>query len=587
MGKFKTPFRVNDGIIVDAEGRKVKLWGVNYYAPFNHNFYNIEELGKDHSVAIDEDIRHFKLMGVDLVRMHLYEREITDRNGNIVENKNMAVLDYLIDQCEKNDIYLMICPTVWWNTVNNQIMQERFYAYWWIDAQEAFGFTNFYSCDAMLWDPEAIACQKRYFEGLLSRPSTVSGRRLGDHANIVVFELFNEPRYPLRSRVEREPVLNQESMMEATLSRGSQRQKFIQRWREFQTQHPDVTDEDQCFSLFRADVVRNYCNQLWPVVDQYFKQGVVKAQFSHYDGIVPEDLREVFEDSAIEAVTICTYLNASASFDSDNVDAANHLQLAQEWESRFAGKRTKSKLATISYEFDATGTQNGYPLAAIAALYAKYDIQIAAYFTYTPAAVAAWNPGWLVHFMNLAHTPSRCAGFAAAGDIFRNHEPGDAIEMSENSWRGSDYVIEREHDLVVYQAGTTFRYSNSNDWEIDATRLTEVSGRGASRFAESDANGCYFLHRLSGNTWRLSLFPAQRYLCEPGRGKAYRPMANRYVNCLKEPPVSQLQERAIEFQLKTNRIKHCQNLATGIECSVDKAGNICVPAGEYLLEVDA
>ncbi len=124
MSDYKTPFQVKESVIYDADGRKVKLWGVNYYTPFNSNFYNIEELGKDHFAAIDEDIRHFKLMNIDFIRMHLYDREITDREGNIVENKNMQVFDHLLTQCEKNGIYLMLTPTVWWNTVSNQIFQD-------------------------------------------------------------------------------------------------------------------------------------------------------------------------------------------------------------------------------------------------------------------------------------------------------------------------------------------------------------------------------------------------------------------------------------------------------------------------------
>jgi hypothetical protein len=47
---------VQAGVIYDAVGIKVKLWGVNYYAPFNHNYFNIEELGKDHRQAIDQDL---------------------------------------------------------------------------------------------------------------------------------------------------------------------------------------------------------------------------------------------------------------------------------------------------------------------------------------------------------------------------------------------------------------------------------------------------------------------------------------------------------------------------------------------------
>ena len=60
---YQTPFQVSNGTIFDAEGKKVHLFGVNYYAPFNHNFYNILELGKDHFKAVDEDFRHFAELG--------------------------------------------------------------------------------------------------------------------------------------------------------------------------------------------------------------------------------------------------------------------------------------------------------------------------------------------------------------------------------------------------------------------------------------------------------------------------------------------------------------------------------------------
>jgi len=582
--KYHVPFKVVDGVIYDAAGEKVKLWGVNYYVPFNHNFFNIEELGKDHFAAIDEDIRHFKLMGVELIRMHLYEREITDRDGNVVENRNMEVFDYLVDQCEKHGIYLMLSPMVWWNTVNNQIMQERYYAYWCIDSQEAFGFTNFYSCDSMLWDPAAIECQKTYLHGLFSRRSRCSGRRLADYRNIVVFELFNEPRYPEKWMLKEDIALSQETMMVATLSRGKRRLKLVALWEEFRAAHPEEPDEDKCFSLFRASVMKNYFDTLLPVVDQYFGRNVLRAQFAGYGGVPPEDLKETFEAVGFDAYTLGTYLNVN-SFDAENTDSANHLGYAVKWFEKLDAVDF-GKLAKISYEFDATATVNGYPLAAIAAMYAKHDVQIASYFTYTPAAVAAWNPGWLVHFMSLPHTPSRAAGFAAAGEIFRHHNPGDDLVVEEEAWHGSDYAIERADDFVYFKSETTFRYSNNNEVELgDASKLTLVSGRGQSRFASCDGNGFYHVERLDGEEWKLTLFPCQSFVADPGRGKAYRGMANRYVNCLKEPPVSILKEDKVKFQLKSFPVAAARDAVTGASVALDPDGSLRVKPGEYILEV--
>lgn len=581
--KFTPPFQVQDGVIYDREGRKVKLWGVNYYAPFNHNYYNIAELGKDHFSAIDEDIRHFKLLGVELVRMHLYDREITDRTGNVVENHNMKVFDYLVDQCEKNGIFLMLSPTVWWNTVKNQIMQEAQYAFWFTDARDDFGFSNFYSCDSMLWDPEAIRCQQVYLEGLLSRRNAFSGRRLDEYPNLVVFELFNEPRYPEKWQLEKDCEITPANMGAATLSRGAQRLKLVAIWEEFRAAHPEEPDGDRCFSLFRAAVVRNYFDSLFPILDKYFGNRVIRAQFPHYTGVPPVDLQTTFEAAGIDAYSIGTYLNVNA-FDAENTDSANHLALALEWFRRF-GKVDFGKIAKVSYEFDATATLNGYPLAAIAAMYARHDVQIAAYFTYTPAAVAAWNPGWLVHFLSIGHTPSRAAGFAAAGEIFRNHNPGDAIEMEENAWRGSDYAIERKNDFVFFRSDTVFRYSNSNDLPLgDAGKLELVSGRGDSRWACCGGNGFFHMEKLDGCTWRLVLFPNQQYVSAPGRGKAYRCMANRYVNCLKEPPVSILKEEAIPFRLKAFPATAAKRARTG-ESVAPENGVFRLAPGEYILSV--
>ena len=50
--RFTAPFAVRDGIIRDAAGREVRLWGVNYYAPFAHNFLNIAEVGADYRQAL-------------------------------------------------------------------------------------------------------------------------------------------------------------------------------------------------------------------------------------------------------------------------------------------------------------------------------------------------------------------------------------------------------------------------------------------------------------------------------------------------------------------------------------------------------
>jgi len=584
-GSFAVPFHVRDGVIYDANDRKVKLWGVNYYAPFNHNFYNIEELGKDHFAAIDEDIRHFRLLGVDFIRMHLYDREITDRHGNIVENKNLAVFDYLVAQCAKNGIYLMITPTVWWNTVKTQIMMERFYAFWNIGAQDAFGFSNYYANDAMLWDPGAIACQQNYLEQLFTRASTVTGKRLPEYANVVVIELFNEPRYPNKYLLEPDPDLSNNAMWTATRPRGEQRQVFVRLWQDFTAEHPEEQNADRRFTVFAAQLMQRYFAALLPIVRKHFGQRVLTAQHIGSETTFQETTKAFIEAADIDVGTLCTYLNVHG-FDAVNTDDCNHLTDAARWLEKFAGNDFGS-LGKIAYEFNATATTNGYPLAAIAAMYAKLDVQLAAFFTYTPAAVAAWNPGWLVHYLSAAHTPSRAAGFAAAGDIFRQHDPNDDIAMTDDAWHGSNYAIERKNDFVFSKDDHVFRYSSDNDIDLgEVAALRVVSGRGSSRFAACNGNGFYHLERQDAATWQLSLFPRQQYVTSPERSRQYRSMANRYINCLQEPPVSILREEQVTFTMKAFKIAGATSLANGNSIAPDQNGALLLKPGEYLLRLE-
>ena len=471
---FVPPFHVSGGEIRDARGRYVTLWGVNYYAPFNHNFYNIAELGKEHLRAVDEDLDHLQLLGVDFLRLHMYEREITDPAGNLVENANLRVFDYLMDQCEKRNIFLMIAPISYWNSVQNQLEQERLYAYWNIGAQEAFGFTNFYSIDALLWHPEALACQERYFRSLFAHRNAFSGKLLREYRNLVVWELVNEMQFPDRRLLSPEPRITAENMIQAIWSRGPLRREFQERFRAFRAELPEAVTEEEAFGRFLRQMTEHYFRRFWGMSNDYFQGSVLNSQFYSYNGAPPEALRELLDSSPwFETQSVGNYLNAHG-FDSVNTDDANHLALADRHFERLAARTTKRPC--IAYEFDASCTLNGYPLAALAAMYAANGIQLAAYFTYTPSAVAAWNPGWLVHYLNIAHTPARAAAFRAAGEIFRHCRNGNLCRTPEE-WSSENFLIRREGDRVLYRDRAS--YCHSGDCSappVDPAALRLVCG---------------------------------------------------------------------------------------------------------------
>ena len=579
---YRTPFHVDSGMIYDAVGKVVRLFGVNYYAPFNHNYYNIAELGKDHCKAADEDFRHFKELGIRFIRMHLYDREITDAEGNLVENGNLEVLDYVLKKAEENDIYLMLTPIVWWNTVSTQIVLDQDYAFWYCGSHADFGFSNFYSKDSLIWNSDAIECQKRYFRALFNHCNHWTGKRLCEHHHIVAIEPFNEPDYVAPWQIDTDTT--PEGMYYNVFSQGKLRKQLKELFHVFEAEHKEITDRSKLFEAFNFQNLSHYLSEMMAIVDEYFGDRVLKTSFVSFQGNVSREMDELLKKHHISAISFGTYLNV-CGFDSVNTDSVNHLPMARDWLERVR-KSCYSDLAKIVYEFDATGTQNGYPLAAIATAYRDFGVQMAAYFTYTPAAVAAWNPGWLVHYLNLEHTPSKAAGFAVAAAIFHRNTPPN-VQMETERWHGDGYVIERKNDCVVYADHEFFCYSNDTDIAPpDLNSLNKIFGRGKSSVASCSGNGCYVLEKKSDDLWILHLHPAQRFLTDPQRGRQFKNMANRWISCLKEQPVSQLREDMLDFSFFLSPLQKVTSLSMQEDFPLKDNHSACLPPRDYLLTLD-
>src|SRR5690554_2983102 len=93
----------NDGdVIVDDQGvmrwgdtgLEVKGFGVNYSAPFAHAYRSAQRMGVDIKEEIDNDVYHLSRLGLDLYRIHVWDTEISDSLGNLLENEHLDTFDY-------------------------------------------------------------------------------------------------------------------------------------------------------------------------------------------------------------------------------------------------------------------------------------------------------------------------------------------------------------------------------------------------------------------------------------------------------------------------------------------------------------
>ncbi len=585
---FKPPFAVKDAVIVDRDGKKVKLWGVNYLAPFNHNFLNIRQAGVDLRTAIDTDLAHLKLMGVDFIRVHLYDREITDNRGSLIDNDHLKAFDYLVERTCQNGIFLMLTPTAWWNTVENEKNLSESYAYWDLTQQPAFGFSNYFSKDALLWHPEAIACQQRYLRGLFSHPNFYTQKRLCDYPHIVVIELTNEPKYVTEAAIDGE-----RPMGSAVWAQGEQPRYLKKRYETFAEQWKAVNQKPsvarkEILPYFRAEMLRSFFAALWPIVDEAFPGGVVKSHIEYE--VQNPVIAQALTGSGVQAVNVVAYWNATGLFDGGNTDWNNFLDDASVWLTRHQEQRFDG-LAKIVYEFGASSSLDGYVAGAFAADFRRADIQMAAFFTYTPAAVAAYNPGWLIHYLNIEHTPNKAASFAAAGEIFRSDFADGALKRTSEVWTGPAFEIRRKSSNVAFfdpSEGRVFRYASSTDYKVpDLARLDTISGRGNSCAVSCDGTGSYYLRKEAPDRWHLWLFADQKYVNDPAGAKTFRHMANRYMNIDNLPVVSRLIERPVSFTLKLGKVIGCEHLSGSRDMSLKPDGGLLLQAGEYRLTLES
>ncbi|MEP6262103.1 MAG: cellulase family glycosylhydrolase [Gillisia sp.] len=182
---------VKEDVYVDAEGvmrwghnkEEVKGFGVNYSAPFAHGFRSAEKLGVDLKEAINNDVYHFSRLDFDLYRIHVWDTEISDTEGNLLENEHLDLFDYLLKQLKDRNINFVITPIAYWGNG------------WPEPDEETPGFSNKYGKDNSLTDPDAIKAQENYLAQFLNHVNPYTRVAYKNEPNLIAFEISNEPHH--------------------------------------------------------------------------------------------------------------------------------------------------------------------------------------------------------------------------------------------------------------------------------------------------------------------------------------------------------------------------------------------------------
>lgn len=179
----------SDPVKIDKNGRmlwksnntEAYFWGVNYTTPFAHAFRQIAKLGEDREKVIDIDTYHLARLGANAYRIHVWDSEIADSLGNLIENEHLKLLDYLIFRFQQRGVYIFLTPI-------------KYGGGGYPEPEEKNGsFDSKYSKGDMYLIPGAIEAQGRYLTQFVNHVNPYTGKAYKNDPMIVGFEVCNEP----------------------------------------------------------------------------------------------------------------------------------------------------------------------------------------------------------------------------------------------------------------------------------------------------------------------------------------------------------------------------------------------------------
>lgn len=194
--KFGERFYKDDrGIIRDAEtGKEAVFFGCNYTLPFAHAYRALERLGVRHEDAVDRDVYHLARLGFNAYRVHLWDVEISDKDGHLLENEHLRLFDYLLSRLKERGFTILITAQT---NFGNGYPEP--------DSRDG-GFSYDYEKCSVHVDTAAIAKQERYLYELVSHVNPYTKVSYGNDPAILGFEINNEPCNPGSAEQTREYI---------------------------------------------------------------------------------------------------------------------------------------------------------------------------------------------------------------------------------------------------------------------------------------------------------------------------------------------------------------------------------------------
>jgi hypothetical protein len=191
---FGQPAKTNknrNAVYVDKEGvmrwtadkSEASFFGVNYTTPFAYAYRAHDAVNADLENAIRNDVYHMARLGLDAFRVHVWDNEISDIQGNLLENEHLRLFDFLLAELKKRRIKTIITPIAFWGNG----YPER--------DQKVPGFSSHYGRGKLTTNDSAIAAQENYLRQFFSHVNRYTNSTYQDDPDVIAVEINNEPSH--------------------------------------------------------------------------------------------------------------------------------------------------------------------------------------------------------------------------------------------------------------------------------------------------------------------------------------------------------------------------------------------------------
>jgi hypothetical protein len=168
----------------DSNG-EVALFGANYCIMSGSDYRMAGLVSHDRKAMIDEDLAQFARMGWTGLRLCSWgDWENADREGNLIVNEHVDLLDYVIAKARERGIYILLTPIHTYDPAfADQINRPS----------QNIGFSRYFDRREMGTNPASIAAQVNYIGQLLNHVNPYTGVALKNEPAILFIEMINEP----------------------------------------------------------------------------------------------------------------------------------------------------------------------------------------------------------------------------------------------------------------------------------------------------------------------------------------------------------------------------------------------------------